>query len=85
MRKSDYMANLRKDESQQGPLKIIKLPHASHPVILSDVTPNSLVNIGFHNSNEHVLSINKMSEHKEQRERSQNFRGINLEFHDINE
>ena len=85
MRKSDYMANLRKDESQQGPLKIIKLPHASQPVILSDVTPNSLVNIGFHNSNEHLLSINCLSEHKDQRERSRHVRGFNLEFHDINE
>ena len=83
MRKSDYMANLRKDESQQGPLKIIKLPQATHPVILSDVTPNSLVNIGFHNSNERVLSINCLSERQEQRERTHN--GFNLEFHDINE
>ena len=50
MRKDDYMKQLRRNESRQGPLKIIKLPAQSQQIFLEGATPKTLLDLGFHKS-----------------------------------
>jgi len=59
MRQNDYMADLRKDESRQGPLKIIKLPEATAPLEVELGTPPTLARL-FHHSKR--PSVNESAE-----------------------
>ena len=77
MRKNDYMKELRADESQQGPLKIIKLPSADIPIVqdVTSETPNTLRQYSFlikggTNATNELLKDDELPE---------------LEFRDINE
>ena len=42
------MKELRKDELQMGPLRIIKLPTMTNNIKLSECTPNTIARMGFH-------------------------------------
>ena len=77
----DYMAELREDESCQGPLKIIRLPTQTQPIVLFEATPKSLVNLGFYQS--------RQNNAKQSRRREPSGGSLpedyHLEFHDVNE
>jgi len=92
LRKDNYMAELRADESHQGPLKIIKLPTMTAPILFhASVTPPTLARLGFHRSNAKSFTIRKSLEQKFNRSRSQDLLGgadnfdLDFEFHDVNE
>ena len=51
LRKSDYMKNMRQNDTRVGPLKIVRLPSAEPPIRLSAQTPLTLAEMGFHKSN----------------------------------
>lgn len=76
MRKSNYMQNMRADESKQGPLNIIKLPSATQPIAISEMTPKTLVDFGlFHKTNKYSDGVEIKYEDV----------SAEFEFHDINE
>ena len=75
MRKSDYMDQLRANDTKQGPLKIVKLPTRTQPFALSEVTPKTLIEMGLFNKS-------KVSN------RGKNVDQLvleSLEFHDVND
>lgn len=57
MRKDDYMLELRKDETKQGPLKIIKLPTSTQQIFLQGATPKTLLDLGFHQSHKKLVDL----------------------------
>ena len=79
MRKSDYMDQLRANDTKQGPLKIIKLPTRTQPFALSEVTPKTLIEMGLFNKSKvpDRMGKNVNVDHQLALE--------SLEFHDVND
>lgn len=79
LRKSDYMKDLLQDESQLGPLKIIKLPAGTPVRILSpkQMTPKSLEGLRFYQSFKQRRSVQNQLASVELQSA--------FEFHDVNE
>ena len=78
MRKSDYMDELRADDTRQGPLKIVKLPTRTMPFALSGMTPKTLADMGLfkRTTSKKVPGFDKSAEKLVLE---------SLEFHDVNE
>ena len=56
LRKENYMKELRGDDND-GPLKIIKLPTATAPILLMSDTPQILRDLGLHGKDSMVNSL----------------------------